>query len=148
MRGVSPPLDIFHVLLVEDDPGDELITREAFEDNKVHNTLHVVRDGSEALDFLYRRGIHAQAPRPGLILLDLNLPIIDGREVLSVIRSDPYLRAIPVVILSASQVEEDIARSYRLNASAYLTKPVDFTGFMEVVRQIDGFYVGVVRVSA
>jgi CheY-like chemotaxis protein len=140
--------DPFHVLLVEDDPGDELITREAFEENKVRNALHVARDGEEALDFLYRRGQFADAPRPGLVLLDLNLPKYDGREVLARIKSDPELMLIPVVILTTSEAEEDIVRSYQLHANAYVTKPVDFDRFLGVVRQIDDFFVSVVRLPS
>lgn len=136
------PID---VLLVEDDPGDELMTREAFEDNKIGNTLHVVRDGEEALDFLYRRGEHTEAPRPDLILLDLNLPKYDGRQVLEKIKSDPELAHIPVVVLTTSAAEEDILRSYRLHANAYVTKPVDLDQFIAAVRQIDDFFVQVVR---
>ncbi|MFD6421637.1 response regulator [Streptomyces sp. NPDC060198] len=133
------------VLLVEDDPGDELMTREAFEDNKIRNTLHVVRDGQEALDFLYRRGPHAGAPRPDLILLDLNLPKYDGRQVLEQIKSDAELATIPVVVLTTSSAEEDILRSYKLHANAYVTKPVDLDQFIAAVRQIDEFFVTVVR---
>jgi CheY-like chemotaxis protein len=133
------------VLLVEDDPGDELITREAFEDNKIRNNLHVVRDGLEALDFVYRRGPHTGAPRPDLILLDLNLPKYDGRQVLGRIKSDPDLRAIPVVVLTTSSAEEDILRSYELFANAFVSKPVDIDRFMAVIRQIDEFFVTVVR---
>lgn len=116
------PID---VLLVEDDPGDELMTREAFEDNKIGNTLHVVRDGEEALDFLYRRGEYESAPRPDLILLDLNLPKYDGRQVLEQVKSDTDLTDIPVVVLTTSAAEEDILRSYKLHANAYVTKPAD-----------------------
>ncbi|WP_318206035.1 response regulator [Streptomyces sp. SCL15-4] len=133
------------VLLVEDDPGDELMTREAFEDNKIGNTLHVVRDGEEALDFLYRRGDYAGAPTPDLILLDLNLPKYDGRQVLERIKSDPDLAHIPVVVLTTSSAEEDILRSYKLHANAYVTKPVDLDQFIAAVRQIDEFFVTVVR---
>ncbi|MGW0802048.1 response regulator [Nonomuraea sp. NPDC002799] len=133
------------VLLVEDDPGDELITREAFEDNKINNNLHVVRDGLEALDFVYRRGAYAEAPRPDLILLDLNLPKYDGRQVLEQVKGDPELRAIPVVVLTTSSAEEDILRSYKLFANAYVTKPVDLERFLAVIRQIDEFFVTVVR---
>ncbi|MER8032649.1 response regulator [Streptomyces bauhiniae] len=138
----STPID---VLLVEDDPGDELMTREAFEDNKIGNTLHVVRDGEEALDFLYRRGNHTGAPRPDLILLDLNLPKYDGRQVLERIKSDQDLADIPVVVLTTSAAEEDILRSYKLHANAYVTKPVDLDQFIAAVRQIDDFFVQVVR---
>lgn len=133
------------ILLVEDDPGDELMTREAFQDNKIRNTLHVARDGEEALDFLYRRGAHAEAPRPDLILLDLNLPKYDGRQVLEQIKQDPVLSLIPVVVLTTSSAEEDILRSYKLFANAYVTKPVDLDRFMSVIRQIDEFFVTVVR---
>ncbi|MER5879206.1 response regulator [Streptomyces sp. NPDC060235] len=136
------PID---VLLVEDDPGDELMTREAFEDNKIGNTLHVVRDGEEALDFLYQRGAHTGAPQPDLILLDLNLPKYDGRQVLEEIKSDPALSHIPVVVLTTSAAEEDILRSYKLHANAYVTKPVDLDQFIAAVRQIDDFFVQVVR---
>jgi CheY-like chemotaxis protein len=136
------------VLLVEDDPGDELMTREAFEENKVRNNLHVARDGEEALDFLNRRGEYADAPRPDLVLLDLNLPKFDGRQVLAEIKADEDLRTIPVVVLTTSGAEEDILRSYQLHANAYVTKPVDFARFIQVVRQIDDFFVSVVRLPA
>ncbi|MER5433515.1 response regulator [Streptomyces sp. NPDC002588] len=138
----ATPID---VLLIEDDPGDELMTREAFEDNRIGNTLHVVRDGEEALDFLYRRGEHTDAPRPDLVLLDLNLPKYDGRQVLEKIKSDPDLSHIPVVVLTTSAAEEDILRSYKLHANAYVTKPVDLDQFIAAVRQIDDFFVQVVR---
>ncbi|NEB04079.1 response regulator [Streptomyces sp. SID13726] len=141
----TPAASPIDVLLVEDDPGDELMTREAFEDNKIGNTLHVVRDGEEALDFLYRRGDHTEAPRPDLILLDLNLPKYDGRQVLEKIKSDPELSHIPVVVLTTSAAEEDILRSYKLHANAYVTKPVDLDQFIAAVRQIDDFFVQVVR---
>jgi CheY-like chemotaxis protein len=133
------------VLLVEDDPGDVLMTKEAFEDYKLKNTLHVVNDGAEAMDFLRRQGEHTEAPRPDLVLLDLNLPRMDGREVLQAIKSDPELASIPVVVLTTSEAEEDVLRSYSLHANAYVTKPVDFERFIEVVRRIDDFFVTVVR---
>ena len=142
---MTVPGEPIDVLLVEDDPGDELMTREAFEDNKIGNTLHVVRDGEEALDFLYRRGAHEGAPRPDLVLLDLNLPKYDGRQVLEKIKSDPDLTDIPVVVLTTSAAEEDILRSYKLHANAYVTKPVDLDQFIRAVRQIDEFFVQVVR---
>ncbi|MFF5336141.1 response regulator [Streptomyces sp. NPDC013181] len=142
---MNTPVEPIEVLLVEDDPGDELMTREAFEDNKIRNTLHVVRDGEEALDFLYRRGAHTAAPRPDLILLDLNLPKYDGRQVLEQIKQDPELALIPVVVLTTSSAEEDILRSYKLHANAYVTKPVDLDQFIAAVRQIDDFFVTVVR---
>ncbi|MEV8444434.1 response regulator [Streptomyces parvus] len=142
---MNTPVQPIEVLLVEDDPGDELMTREAFEDNKIRNTLHVVRDGQEALDFLYRRGEHSEAPRPDLVLLDLNLPKYDGRQVLEQIKGDPELSLIPVVVLTTSSAEEDILRSYKLHANAYVTKPVDLDQFIAAVRQIDEFFVTVVR---
>ncbi|WP_103507073.1 response regulator [Streptomyces sp. SM13] len=142
---MNSPVQPIEVLLVEDDPGDELMTREAFEDNKIRNTLHVVRDGQEALDFLYRRGEHTEAPRPDLVLLDLNLPKYDGRQVLEQIKGDPELALIPVVVLTTSSAEEDILRSYKLHANAYVTKPVDLDQFIAAVRQIDEFFVTVVR---
>lgn len=133
------------ILLVEDDPGDELITREAFEHNKLKNRLHVAHDGEEGLNYLYRRGEFADAPRPDLILLDLNLPKYDGRQLLEKIKSDPDLAQIPVVVLTTSSAEEDILKSYKLHANAYVTKPVDLDQFMKAVRQIDEFFVQVVR---
>ncbi|KQY37383.1 MULTISPECIES: response regulator [Nocardia] len=142
MTDPGQPVDI---LLVEDDPGDELMTREAFEDNKIGNTLHVVRDGQEALDFIYRTGAYVDAPRPDLILLDLNLPKYDGRQVLEKIKADPELSHIPVVVLTTSAAEEDILRSYKLHANAYVTKPVDLDQFIAAIRQIDEFFVQVVR---
>jgi CheY-like chemotaxis protein len=136
---------LIEVLLVEDDPGDVLMTREAFADNKVQNNLSVVTDGVEALAFLRKEGKYADAPHPDLILLDLNLPKKDGREVLAEIKADPKLAHIPVVVLTTSGAHEDILGSYRLHANAYVTKPVDFEQFITVVRQIDEFFVGVVR---
>lgn len=136
------PID---VLLVEDDPGDVLMTREAFDENKVANRLAVVSDGAEAMQYLRREGEYADAPTPDLVLLDLNLPRMDGREVLAAMKSDDALRSIPVVVLTTSEAEEDVLRSYSLHANAYVTKPVDFARFIEVVRQIDDFFVSVVR---
>jgi CheY-like chemotaxis protein len=136
---------VIDVLLVEDDPGDVLMTREAFEDNKVVNRLQVVSDGVSALTFLRKEGEFADAPTPDLVLLDLNLPRMDGREVLEAMKSDEKLRSIPVVVLTTSEAEEDVVRSYSLHANAYVTKPVDFDRFIEVVRQIDEFFVEVVR---
>jgi CheY-like chemotaxis protein len=133
------------ILLVEDDPGDELITREAFEHNKLKNRLHVAHDGEEGLDYLYKRGQFEESPRPDLILLDLNLPKYDGRQLLEKIKSDPDLARIPVVVLTTSSAEEDILKSYKLHANAYVTKPVDLDQFMKAVRQIDEFFVQVVR---
>jgi len=136
---------IIDVLLIEDDPGDVLMTREAFEDNKLRNRLSVVSDGVSALEFLRKEGEHTDAPTPDLILLDLNLPRMDGREVLQALKEDAGLRSIPVVVLTTSEAEEDVVRSYSLHANAYVTKPVDFDRFIEVVRQIDEFFVEVVR---
>lgn len=133
------------VLLVEDDPGDVLMTREAFQDYKVHNQLHVVNDGEQAMAFLRQEGEYAGRPRPDLVLLDLNLPRMDGRQVLHAIKSDPELSSIPVVVLTTSEAEDDVLRSYSLHANAYVTKPVDFERFIDVVRQIDNFFVTVVR---
>ncbi|MET7996033.1 response regulator [Amycolatopsis sp. NPDC023774] len=142
MTETMAPIDI---LLVEDDPGDVLMTQEAFEHHKIRNALYVVADGVEALQFLRREDRYADAPRPGLILLDLNLPRKDGREVLAEVKATPELRSIPVVVLTTSEAEEDILRSYDLHANAYVTKPVDFDRFVEVVRQIDDFFVTVVK---
>jgi CheY-like chemotaxis protein len=136
---------VVDVLLVEDDEGDVLMTREAFEHYKIHNTLHVVTDGEQALQFVRQQGDFADAPRPGLIMLDLNLPRRDGLEVLAELKNDPELRVIPVVILTTSQAEEDIVRSYSLHANAYVTKPVDFERFIDVIRQIDSFFITVVK---
>ena len=143
-RGEFQPV---HVLLVEDDPGDVLMTKEAFEHYKLRNVLHVVTDGEQALQFLRRTGGYADAPRPGLILLDLNLPRLDGLEVLAELKADPVLKVIPVVILTTSQAQQDVLRSYALHANAYVSKPVDFETFMEVIRQIDNFFVTVVKLA-
>jgi CheY-like chemotaxis protein len=136
------------VLLVEDDPGDVLMTQEAFEEHKVRNNLAVVNDGTEAIAYLRRQGPYANAPRPDLILLDLNLPRRDGREVLAEVKNDPDLCRIPVVVLTTSQADEDIVRSYDLHANAYVTKPVDFDRFVQVVRSIDDFYFTIVRLPS
>jgi CheY-like chemotaxis protein len=142
---MNETLNVISVLLVEDDPGDVVLIREAFEHNKVYNMLNVVADGEQALRYVRAEGEFAGAQRPDLILLDLNLPRKDGREVLAEIKGDPDLRTIPVVILTTSEAEEDILRSYDLHANAYVTKPVDFDRFVEVVRQIDNFWVSVVK---
>jgi len=136
---------MIQVLLVEDDPGDVLITKEAFEENKVRNQLNVVNDGVKALAYLRREAEYADALRPDLILLDLNLPKMGGHEVLEQIKSDADLCSIPVVVLTTSDAEEDVLRSYNLHANAYVTKPVDFERFLSVVRQIDDFFVSVVK---
>jgi CheY-like chemotaxis protein len=146
MNDVNGDLLPVEILLVEDDPGDTLMIKEALEHNKVRNRLSCVTDGVQALAFMRREGEeYAEAPRPDMILLDLNLPRKDGREVLAEIKEDPDLRTIPVVVLTTSKAEEDILRSYKLHANAYVTKPVDFARFIEVVRQIDEFFVAVVK---
>jgi len=139
------PTSPIELLLVEDDPGDVLMTTEALEESKLLTSLHVVRDGEDAVAFLRQEGTHADAPRPDLILLDLNLPRLDGREVLAIIKADPDLRRIPVVVLTTSEAEEDVLRSYDLHANAYVTKPVDFEAFCGAIRQIDEFFLSVVR---
>ena len=133
------------VLLVEDSPGDVRLTLEAFKDAKMHVSLHVASDGAEAMAYLNREGEHANAPRPDLILLDLNLPKKDGREVLQEIKESPTLKSIPVVILTTSASEADILRSYLLHANCYITKPVDLDGFLKVVHSIDNFWLSVVK---
>jgi chemotaxis family two-component system response regulator Rcp1 len=133
------------VLLVEDSPGDVRLTREALKDARVHIGLHVALDGMEAMAFLKREGEHAHAPRPDLILLDLNLPKKDGREVLKEIKENPALMSIPVVILTTSGSEADILHSYQLHANCYITKPVDLDGFLKVVQSIDSFWLSVVK---
>jgi len=138
----SRPVEI---LLVEDNPGDVRLTREALREGKVRNNLYVVSDGVEALEFLRRQGQHIDAARPDLILLDLNLPRKDGREVLQDIKSDPALRHIPVVVLTSSQADQDIIRAYDLHANCYVTKPVDFEQFIHVVRTIENFWFSIVK---
>jgi CheY-like chemotaxis protein len=134
-----------NVLLVEDDPGDVLMTREAFTGAALPTDLHVVGDGDEALRFLRQQEEYASAPTPDLILLDLNLPKVDGRQVLREVKADENLRHIPIVVLTTSAAADDVLRSYALHANAYVTKPVDFDAFIDVVREIDDFFIGVVR---
>jgi CheY-like chemotaxis protein len=143
-----PAVDPIEILLVEDDPGDVLMTTEALADSKIANRLHVVNNGEEALAFLRQEGQYDSSPRPDLVLLDLNLPRMDGREVLEIVKSDPTLRRIPIVVLTTSDAEEDVVRSYDLHANAYVTKPVDFEQFVSVVRQIDDFYITVVKLPS
>jgi CheY-like chemotaxis protein len=131
---------VVEILLVEDDEGDVLITREAFQHYRIRNALHVVNDGDRALQFMRNKGEYSTAPRPDLVLLDLNLPRRNGHEVLAEVKSDPDLRVIPVVVLTTSQADEDILRSYSLHANAYVSKPVEADNFMSVVRQIDNFF--------
>ena len=133
-----------NILLAEDSVGDVRLTREALKDAKVLNTLHVARDGAEAMDFLHRRNGHADAPRPDLILLDLNMPRMNGREALKAIKEDPELSRIPVVVLTTSENEKDILESYSLHANCYITKPVDMEQFNTVVRSIKDFWMTIV----
>ncbi len=132
------------ILLVEDNPGDTRLVVEAMREAKLDNYIHVVEDGVEAMQFLRREGRFGDAPRPDLILLDLNLPKKDGRAVLAEVKADPVLKRIPVVVLTTSQAEEDVLRAYDLHANCYITKPVDMEQFMKVVAQIDDFWVRVV----
>jgi CheY-like chemotaxis protein len=141
----SSALELVDVLLVEDDPGDVLMTREAFEHYRIRNNLYVVGDGEQAMHFLRRDGEYSGMPRPGLILLDLNLPRRNGLEVLAEMKADSDLLSIPVVVLTTSQADEDILRSYSLHANAYISKPVDFERFIEVIRQIDNFFLTLVK---
>ena len=136
------------ILLVEDNPGDVRLTREALKSGKVWSNLHVVEDGEAALTFLRQQGSYTYAPRPDLILLDLNLPKKDGREVLSIIKADEHLKRIPVVVLTTSQAEEDILKAYNLNANCYITKPVDFDQFLKVVRVVEEFWLTIVKLPA
>ncbi len=136
---------LIEILLVEDNPGDVILTEEALRDDKLKVTLNVVNDGEEAMDFLNRRGAHTNAPRPDLILLDLNLPKKDGREVLAEIKNDPLLKSIPVVILTTYQAEEDILKAYALNANCYVQKPIDLDQFIKVVKNIESFWFTVVK---
>lgn len=141
-QAVARPIEI---LMVEDNPGDVRLTREALKDGKVLNALHVVEDGVAALDFLHRRPPYENAVRPDLVLLDLNLPKLDGRQVLAAIKSDPVLKVIPVVVLTTSEAEEDILSAYQLAANCYVTKPVDLHQFNRIVQAIEGFWLTVVK---
>ena len=137
--------DPIEILLVEDNPGDVELTREALHDSKVHMRLSVVNDGVDALAFLRREGPHGAAPRPDLVLLDLNLPRKDGRAVLAEVKRDPELRNIPIVVLTSSQAEQDIVKAYDLHANCYVTKPVDLDQFITIVRSIEQFWFTVVK---
>jgi CheY-like chemotaxis protein len=139
---VGTPVEI---LLVEDSPGDARLAREGLSECKIHNNLHVVDDGVKAMAFLRRQGEYTKAPRPDLILLDLNLPRKDGREVLREIKEDERLKVIPVVILTTSQAEEDIIKSYSLHANCYVTKPLGLPQFLDVVRSIEDFWFTIVQ---
>ena len=139
------PLFPVTILLVEDNPGDIELTKEALAETKVLTNLHTVENGLEALDFLFKRGNYSNAPRPDIIILDLNLPLKDGRKVLEIVKEDINLRRIPVVILSSSKAEQDILRSYNLHANCYITKPLDFSQFSQVVKTIEQFWFTVVK---
>ncbi|ERH05978.1 MAG: HoxA-like transcriptional regulator [Halonotius sp. J07HN4] len=142
MNGTDSPVEI---LLAEDNPGDVTLTKKALEEGNLTNNFHVVTDGVEPLGFLRQEGEYADAPRPDLVLLDLNMPRKDGKAVLEAMQADEGLSRIPVVVLTSSESEADIARSYELNANAYLTKPVDFDGFVEIVDRIEEFWFQVVK---
>ncbi|HWV59004.1 MAG TPA: response regulator [Longimicrobiales bacterium] len=141
----TPSTAAVEILLVEDNPGDVRLTREALREGKVRNNLNVVPDGEKALAYLRREGPYADAVRPDLILLDLNLPRMSGREVLEAIKAEPRFRSIPVVILTSSEAEQDIVRAYQLNANCYVTKPVDLDQFISVVKSIEDFWLTIVR---
>lgn len=139
---------IIDILMVEDSSDDVELTLEALKEVKVRNALHVVEDGVEALAFLHREGVYADVPRPDLILLDLNLPRKDGREVLQEIKADPNLQRIPVVVLTISQAEEDILRAYNLHVNCFITKPVDLNQFIKVVQAIEEFWLSIVKLPS
>lgn len=138
-------MDPIHILLVEDNEGDIVLTLDALKEGRLKNEVSVVRDGQEALEFLYRRGVYAEAAIPELVLLDLNLPRIDGVEVLQTIKNDPTLRMIPVVVLTTSSSERDIVETYSHHANCYITKPVDLGKFMDVIKVLEDFWISVVR---
>ncbi len=135
---------VVEILLVEDNDGDIRLTREALKEGRIRNRLNVVTDGEQAIAFLNRQGVYADAPRPDLILLDLNLPRLDGREVLATIKNDPDLKQIPIVVLTSSRSEQDLLRAYDLHANCFITKPVEFEQFIEVVRSIEDFWLTIV----
>jgi len=145
LKSPYSPVQPIEILLVEDNPGDVRLTQEALRDAKVQNRVSIVQDGVEALEFLHRHGVYADAPRPDVILLDLNLPRKDGREVLAEVKADPNLRRIPVVVLTTSEADEDILRAYNLNANCYITKPVDFEQFFKVIHSIEDFWLSIVK---
>ena len=148
MMGAMNTFNSVNILLVEDNPGDVRLTKEAFKEAKVNNNLHIVSDGVEALDFLRRKGKYIGAPRPDIILLDLNMPKKNGREVLAEIKADPDLMRIPVLVLTISQAEEDILKSYNLHANCYIQKPVDINKFIDVVKSIEGFWLTIVKLPS
>jgi two-component system, chemotaxis family, response regulator Rcp1 len=140
--------ELVQILLVEDNPGDVRLTQEALKEAKFRNTVHVVGDGIEALAYLRQQGKYSAATRPHLVMLDLNMPRMDGREVLEAIKKDPDLRRIPVVVLTSSEAETDIARAYELHANCYVTKPVDIDHFLQVVKSIEEFWVEIVKLPS
>jgi chemotaxis family two-component system response regulator Rcp1 len=142
---VTESLEAIEILLAEDNPGDVRLTQQALKDSKMRNNLHVVGDGEEAVAFLRRQSPYESAPRPGLFLLDLNMPKKDGKEVLEEIKDDPVLRTIPTVVLTTSKADQDVLHAYELHANAYITKPVDFEQFMDVVKGIREFWLTIVR---
>jgi two-component system, chemotaxis family, response regulator Rcp1 len=140
--------ELVQILLVEDNPGDVRLTQEALKEAKFRNTVHVVGDGIEALAYLRQQGKYSTATRPHMVMLDLNMPRMDGREVLEAIKKDPDLRRIPVVVLTSSEAETDIARAYELHANCYVTKPVDIDHFLQVVKSIEEFWVEIVKLPS
>jgi len=145
---VVEPDDMIQVLLVEDSPSDARLTQEAFRDGKIANVLTVVTDGFEALDYLQRKGKYAKAARPDLILLDLNLPKMDGREVLRRIKTDDDFKTIPVVVLTTSEADQDVIKAYEYHANCYIRKPVDLTRFLEIISMIEDFWLTVVKLPS
>ena len=141
----SSSIQPVEILLVEDNPGDIRLTQESLKESKVFNNLHVVKDGESAMEFLNKKGQYKEVPRPNLILLDLNLPKMNGQEVLAIIKQNEELKTIPVVILTSSEADEDIVKSYNLHANCYITKPVDLEKFIDVVNAIDSFWFGIVQ---
>jgi CheY-like chemotaxis protein len=149
MSQTTPPLSSpIEILLVEDNPGDARLTAEALRNTKIRNKLSIVEDGVEALSFLRQEGAYAKETLPDLIILDLNLPRMDGRELLAVIKADPALRRIPVVVMTSSRAEEDVCRSYDLHANCYISKPLDLMQFIKVVQSIESFWLTVVRLPS
>jgi two-component system, chemotaxis family, response regulator Rcp1 len=144
----KPSFNSIDILVVEDNPGDARLIKEVLNENKIFNSLYIVRDGVEAMDFLYARGKFKESPKPDLIILDLNLPRKDGREVLAEIKSDKELKRIPVVIMTISQAEEDIFKSYNLHANCYVTKPIDLNQFIKVIKSIENFWFSVVKLPS
>jgi len=141
-------IEPFEILLVEDNPGDVFLTQEAFREGRLAHHLSVVEDGEEAMRFLRREGKHSNAPQPDLILLDLNLPKKDGRELLGEVKTDPELRQIPVIVLTTSKAEQDVARAYKLHANCYLTKPIQMDDFLKTIRSVEEFWLSVVRLPS